>query len=314
MATKITDVLVPKVFGAYMDKAPLEQNEFYQSGVIERTPYFDALAAGAGYTANLPKWAEIDADDFDSRTDGDNGLPTFDKVTTVNEVAIKCFDKLAVGSSTLVSELAGSNAVEAISRKLGNKVTSLLQARLLQTLKGLFASTDMAGNQSTVTLANFNNNAIVEAQGLLGERQDRVVAIAMHSKLYTELKKLNLLTNHATLISDITGSPVEFLGNKRVIIDDKLVDGTNYLAYLFVRGAVAYGRGGEEYPIEIGKIPHMEEEGITIRYNHIFHPHGATWKGTSGLIVPKTELVKGTNWGIVYDPKEIGIVQLTVTP
>jgi hypothetical protein len=313
MATKLTNVIIPENFASYIDKAPLDQNNFYKSGVMERTAYFDQLASQGGYTATMPYWGELDGD-YVTRTDSDAGLPSFEKINTGVEVAIKCFDKIAVGTGSLVSELAGSNAAEAIYRKIGKKITTLDEKRLLATLTGVFESTDMANNILTVAEANFDNGAIVDAGQLLGDRQDNIVAIAMHSKLYAKFKKLNLVTNHATLVSDVTGAPIEFIGNKYVIVDDSLTDGTNTEAYLFKRGAVAYGRGGEEYPVEIGKLPHFEEEGITVRKNHIFHVRGTSWVGTAGLINASIELKKGTNWKLVYQPKEVGVVKIKVTP
>ncbi len=316
-ATKITDVIVPEIFRGYVNKDPLELNAFYQSGVMIRTPEFDTLAAQGGYTGNMPYWDELTGD-YEQRKDTDSGLPTFNNITAKKEVYVKCFDVYRVGSSSIASELAGSNAMEAIRQKVMHKIANLDQKRILQTLEGVFAATSMAKNVLDISKlegekAVFSASALIEAQGLLGDRQDQVMAIAMHSATYTLLKQQNLITSRTN--ADQTGLPIEFYGNKRVIVDDTLAPKSDvYTTYIFTAGAIAYGRGGgggENYPLEIGKIPHMEEEGITIRKNHIFHVRGTKWKGASDQIInPTVELVKGTNWEAAYPNKQISVVAL----
>lgn len=313
-ATKISDVIVPEIFRGYINKDPLELNAFYQSGVMVRTPEFDSLAALGGYTGNMPYWDELTGD-YEQRKDTDSGLPVFNNITAKKEVYVKCFDVYRVGSSSIASELAGSNAMEAIRQKVMHKIANLDQKRILQTLKGVFLADSMKKNILDISKlegekAVFSASALIEAQGLLGDRQDQVMAIAMHSATYTLLKQQNLITSRTP--ADQTGLPIEFYGNKRVIVDDTLApEGDVYTTYIFTRGAIAYGRGGEQYPLEIGKIPHMEEEGITIRKNHIFHVRGTKWKGASDQIInPVEELVKGENWEAAYPNKQISVVLL----
>lgn len=309
MATKITDVIIPEIFELYMNKEPLALNAFYQSGIMVNTPEFNRIAAEGGYTATLPQWDELDGD-YVQRTDSDSGLPTFNRISTTSEVCVKCFDIYRVGAAALASELAGDNAMMAIQAKIAHKIANLDQKRILQTLQGVFASTNMAANVLDKSTDVLTPEMIIEAQGLLGDRQDQVTAIAMHSATYTLLKKLNLIS--VLQPSSITGLPIETYGNKRIIVDDELTDNAGvYTTYLFTNGAIAYGRGGEEYAVEIGKIPHMEEEGITVRKNHIFHVRGTKWIGsTSSMITPAIDLILGSNWDTAYPNKQISVVAL----
>lgn len=314
--TRITDVVIPEIFAGYINKEPLELNAFYQSGVLERTAEFDNLAAGPGYTINMPYWDELEGD-YETRKDNDDaGAPKFNKIVAKKEVAVKCFDVYRAGASSFASELAGSDAMGAIQAKVGHKIKNLDQKRIFQLLDGVFASADMAKNVLDISAltgeaAVFSPKALIKAQGLLGDRQDLTVAVAMHSDTYTLLKTQNLITTQAN--ADQTGLPIEYYGKRRVIVDDALKPDSDgvYKTYLFIKGAIAYGRGGEQYPIEIGKIPHYEEEGITIRKNHIFHIRGTKWKGTADQVInPDVELKKGSNWAAAYPTKQIAVVLL----
>lgn len=312
-ATRIADVIVPAIFAGYMNKDPLELNAFIQSGVMKRNKEFDALVAAGGFGFTMPYWDELEGE-YDDRTDEDTGLPKFNKITAKKEVAVKLFDKYAAGASQLSSELAGSNAVKAIREKFSRKVASLDQKRIFSLLKGVFASTDMAKNvlditTRTGTAQNMGVGTIVEGQGLLGDRQKSMSAIAVHSATYTYLKLKNLLT---TQKQSEQGEEIAFYANKRVIMDDTLMPDENgvYTTYLFAEGAIAYGRGGELYPVEVGKIPFMEEEGILVRKNHTFHVRGTTWKGSISEKCTPAEIEKGENWGRAYSNKEIPIVAI----
>lgn len=314
--TRIADVIIPEIFAGYINKNPLELNAFYQSGVLVRTPEFDSLAAGPGYTINMPYWDELEGG-YEQRKDNDDaGAPRFNKISAKKEVAVKCFDVYRAGASSFASELAGSDAMGAIQSKVGHKIKNLDQKRIFQLLDGVFASTDMSKNVLDISAltgkeAVFSPKALIRAQGLLGDRQDQTVAIAMHSATYTLLKEQNLITVQTN--ADQAGLPIEYYGKRRVIVDDAIkpdADGV-YKTYLFVAGAIAYGRGGEQYPVEIGKIPHYEEEGITVRKNHIFHVRGTKWKGaTDEVINPDVELIKGTNWEAAYPTKQIAVILL----
>lgn len=312
-ATKISDVIVPAIFAGYMNKDPLELNAFVQSGVMKRNKEFDALVAAGGFGFTMPYWDELEGE-YDERTDEDTGLPKFNKITAKKEVAVKLFDKYAAGASQLSSELAGSNAVKAIREKIAHKLASLDQKRLFSLLKGIFASPDMVKNvlditTRTGTAQNIGVGTIIEGQGLLGDRQKVMSAVAVHSLTYTYLKLKNLLTTQKQ--SD-QGEEIPYYANKRVIIDDALMPDENgvYTTYLFAEGAVAYGRGGESYPVEVGKIKFMEEEGILVRKNHTFHVRGTTWKGSIDEKCTPAEIEKGTNWGRAYSNKQIPIVAI----
>lgn len=310
-ATRISDVVVPEIFAGYMNKEPLELNAFVQSGVMTRTPEFDDLVASGGFTFNMPYWDELEGD-YEERTDRDTGLPVFNPITAKKEVAVKLFDKYAAGASQLASELAASNALKAIREKFNHKIANLDQKRIFSLLKGVFTSSEMQTNVLDITsrtggAENLSVMTLIEAQGLLGDRQKSLSAYAMHSTTYVYLKMKDLIT---TQKESEQGKEISFYANKRVIIDDSLAPTSEgvYTTYLFAAGALAYGRGGETYPTEVGKIPFMEEEGILVRKNHTFHVRGTTWKGAADTKCTVSEVEKGTNWGRAYSHKQIPIV------
>lgn len=61
--TKISDVIVPEVFNAYVIERTAELSAFYQSGVVVNNPELDKLALSGGRIINMPYWEDLTGDD-----------------------------------------------------------------------------------------------------------------------------------------------------------------------------------------------------------------------------------------------------------
>ena len=57
--TQIADVIVPTEFEKYAIQRTATLSEFFQSGIVQTDPVFDALAAEGGTEARLPFWNDI---------------------------------------------------------------------------------------------------------------------------------------------------------------------------------------------------------------------------------------------------------------
>ena len=104
-------------------------------------------------------------------------------------------------------------------------------------------ATDAAGAPTDAELVS--NDAILDAQQTAGDHQGGFGAIAMHSVVYSRLRKQQLIN----FIRDADNNTMfQTYGNLRVIVDDSLsaVAGTNRVTYttvLFGNGAVVAGMG-----------------------------------------------------------------------
>src|SRR5436853_4488038 len=108
----------------------------------------------------------------------------------------------------------------------------------------------------------------VDACVKLGDRADRLTAVAMHSATEAALRKLDL----TDFIPDSEGKDqIRIFQGRRVVVDDSLptragtTDGTVYTTFLFGRGAFAKGSAHLEdaalhggfgtQGVEIGRLP-----------------------------------------------------------
>src|SRR5205823_10898254 len=205
---------------------------------------------------------------------------------------------------------------------------------IVSCLKGMFGAATLAGNllaihsesiagQSAAT--RLNGATFVDATVKLGDRGDRLVAVAMHSATEAALRKLDLID----FIPDSEGkNQIRVFQGRRVVIDDSLptragtTDGTVYTSYLFGPGAFAKGSTPLDKPLEGG----WGTEGVELarsaldsdtnfinRRRTILHPRGVKFTSASvaGDSPTNTELETAANWARVWENKNVRIVAVT---
>jgi hypothetical protein len=196
----------------------------------------------------------------------------------------------------------------------------------------MFAAASMATNLHSIaseTIAGaadgtrLNGLTFVDATQKLGDRGDRLTAIAVHSATEAALRKLDLID----YVPDSEGkSAIKTFQGRRVIVDDALpvrdgiTDGKVYTSYLFGAGAFAKGSASlESQPVDGGfgtqgvEVSRQALEGDTILVNrrrYILHPRGVRFS-TADLTStsPSNEaLATAANWTRVWEPKNVRIV------
>lgn len=312
--TKISDVIIPEVFNPYVINKTMELSALVQSGIIVNTPEFDTLASQAAKTINMPYWNDLTGDDEVLK---DSGALTPQKITAGQDEAVILRRGNAWSTNDLAANLAGDDPMGAIGNLVSTYWARKLQAALLSTLKGVFASASMVGNVldiSAVTGADkITATTFVDAVQKLGDAKEQLTGILMHSATEAALAKQNLIST--VVPSD--GSPsVKLYMGKRVIVDDGCpVDTVNgiYTTYIFGSGAIALGNGSPVGFIatETDRDSLAGEDILVNRKTMILHPRGVAFQSASvvGSSPSNTELETATNWNRVYENKAIRIVK-----
>lgn len=309
--TQISDVIVPSVFVPYVIERTAELSALFQSGIVSRV----GVALGGdltegGTTVNMPFWADLDGDD---EVLSDTNALTPGKISAKKDVAVLHFRGKAWSANDLAAQLSGDDPMGAIAELVASWWARKQQKVLISTLKGAFAAASAAGNVHSINAGSgeaavISGKTFIDASQKLGDAQDRLVAVAMHSATRAELAKKDLIQT----IRDSEGRTLfdTFMG-KRVIVDDSMpVAGDVYTTYLFGEGAVGYQEGGVLRATETDRDILAGDDVMTNRRAFILHPRGIMWKGSpTGASPTNTELEVGTNWERVYSNKNIRIVQ-----
>jgi hypothetical protein len=356
--TQVADVVVPEIFTPYIQQLTEEKARLVQSGVLSRNPLLDQLLAGGGLTFNVPSWRDLDNDDDNISTDraadqfllADGTISAFGagnfldsipaKIETDTEIAVRLNRNKSWSTSDLAIALAGSDALAAIGGRVAFYWARRLQAAFIATIQGLSKdnsandsgdyANDVASTGFVDGVTNFSAEAMLDAAVTMGDSEDQLTAIMVHSVVMNRMKKNNLID----FIPDARGEVLipTFLG-REVIEDDGVPSSTSalradgsagvagvYETWLFGAGATQWGVGSPAVPTEVSRKASAGNGGgqdvLHSRQQWTIHPVGHAYTGTAASGGPANgtganNLNNSGSWDRVYpERKQIPFARL----
>jgi hypothetical protein len=336
---QVADVVVPSIFTKYVQQKTEEKSRLIQSGALARDAAIDALLAGGGLTFNVPSWKDLTNDAENVSTDtaydydgGDNSAPKY--VGTSQEVAVRLSRNQSWSSSDLAAALAGSDPMMSIADNVAGYWARRLQANFIATITGVFAdnaaapsgsehtqndmTNDVSGASYTAGVTDFSAEAFLDAALTMGDSQEDLGLVMVHSVVYNRMQKNNLID----FIPDSNGqiNIPTFLG-RRVIVDDGMPkSGAVYNTWIFGAGAVRLGVSTPKVPTEVERNPNAGngggQETLYSRVEWAIHPVGMKYAGTApsgGPSVASTSnnLAHAGSWMRVFpERKQLKIARL----
>lgn len=308
--TKISDVIVPEVFNPYVIERTAELSALVRCGIVVRDNELDSLAMAGGKLINMPYWKDLNGDD---EVLDDNGALTPGKITAGQDVAALLMRGKAWSVNDLAKALSGDDPMKAIGDLVAEYWARQRQKTLLSVLKGVFASPSMSGNIHDISslegeASKINGSSFIDAKTKLGDASEKLTAVAMHSTVFAELEKQNLI-QYIPNSQGVVDFP-SYLGRKVIQDDGCPVEGGVYTTYLFGAGAIGEGNGAAPVPTETDRDSLAGEDILINRQHFLLHPRGVKFTNTS--VAKKspsnTELADKSNWDRVYENKNIRIV------
>ena len=236
--TTLSDVIVPELFTPYVVNRTMEKSAFVTSGIMVRNAAFDALASEAARTHNMPFFEDLSGD---AQNIVEGQKIEFEKITSNKDVSTTIMRQQKWSATALSAALAGTDPMRAIGDLLADYWARQYQKELINILSGVFSADSMKDHildisGGTGVAANIGATAVIDALQLMGDAQDQLTAIVMHSATKAYLKKLNLITTER----DSTSVEFDTYQGRRVIVDDgcPTAEGV-YTTYLFGEGAIA---------------------------------------------------------------------------
>lgn len=298
------DIIVPTVFTAYTQKLTEEKSKFVRSGILQRSPVLDAFLNGGGNTLNRPTWKDLDNDvelvasDASGVAAGGSGV-TPNNLGTFNEIAVKLVRTQQWGARKLQDYISGDDAMRAISGRVSDYEARRLQALVLAILTGVFLDNDAAPSgsehvQGDLTfdakgvgfvegVTNFTADNLFNAQQTMGDSQEDLRILCVHSAVFTRMKKNNLIDFKQ---DSVTGASLATFQGMEVVYDDGMPKSGNiYDSYLFAPGALEIGWGNVERGTEVAWSPEagngIGEEVLYRRWMQSVHPMGHAYVGAA---------------------------------
>lgn len=304
--TQVADVVVPEIFTPYVQQLTEQKARLIQSGAMVRDPAIDQLLAGGGLTFNVPSWRDLDDDDERVSTDsvpaeytGGVADPDPKKIESDTEIAVRLSRNNSWSTADLAATLAGADPAGAIADRVAYYWARRLQAAFVATMKGIFADNDAApagtehvqydltndisGGGYVAGVTDFSAEAFLDAALTMGDSQEGLTMVMVHSVVYNRMQKNNLID----FIPDARGEVMipTFLGREVIIDDGVPATGGVYQSWMFGPGAVRLGMGSPKVPTEIERLAGAGNGGgAETLYNRVewaLHPVGHKYAGTA---------------------------------
>lgn len=310
--TKFSDLIVPEKFTKYLIQETVKTNAFLNSGIATSDPSVNITDGGK--TVNIPFFNRLSAND---ETLKEGRALTVNNITASKDIAAVHARSVAFGATDLSKLFTGEDPIKAMRIQLGEYWSDKMTEILLNTLKGIFgtglgaADANQLDNSANVLDANVMSDAMF----LLGDKSAKITAIAMHSKVFAKLKKLDLVDTVQP--SNLSPAYNTYM-TKRIIMDDSIEpeSGTGatavYPIYLFGKGAIAYNENGTLATYEQDRDILLKEDIFTSTRVFTMHPRGVKWIGTpeNGETPSNAELANSENWSLVEQPKNVAIARV----
>lgn len=347
-ATRIADIVVPQIFTPYAQQLTEQKARIIQSGLAVRDAALDEELNGGGTTFNVPSFRDLDNDvdrvsndssapfntpDANVAAAGSTNSPSRPpnplKIQTSTEIGVRLSRNNSWSSMDLTSSLSGEDPMRNIADRVAYYWTRRLQAAFVATWNGVIADNvandsgdyvnNISGNAYIDGVTNFSAEAFIDAATTMGDSMEDIVAMVVHSIVYSRMQKNNLID----FIPDSQGMVTipTFLG-RRVIVDDG-VPRTNsvYDTWLFGGGSTRIGMGSPKTPTEVERIPGGGNGGgQEVLYNRVewmIHPAGHAFTGTVTNGGPQntgtagSDLDEAGSWNRVYpERKQIKFARL----
>ncbi|MEI7732915.1 MAG: coat protein, partial [Verrucomicrobiota bacterium] len=197
--TAVADIIVPTLFERYAVERTAVLSTFGQCGIVEHAPEFDALAAGGGRDVKMPFWKDLSGA---RQLLSDSASLTVNKITSDQDIARIQNDAQVWSVNHLAKVISGDDPMQRIVDLVAEYWARTDEGMVVSCLKGIFAAASMSGNKLTIasesiasktTSTVLNGSTFVDATLKLGDRSDRLTAIAMHSATEAALRKLDLI-------------------------------------------------------------------------------------------------------------------------
>jgi hypothetical protein len=330
--TQVSDLVVPSIFTAYTQAMTEVKSRLVQSGALVRDPRIDELLAGGGLVFNLPGFNDLADTDANVSIGAAGSAITPLNIGSFTEKGVRLSRNQAWGSADLAAALAGEDVMAAIGSLVSPYWARQAQKAVLATLAGVFADND-ANDSGDYThditdtyaagVTDFSAEAFIDALATMGDSENDLGIVVMHSVVYAKAKKNNLIDFVADSSNGDAAQIATFLG-RRVLVDDGMPVATqDYDTIILGAGALRWGVGTPETPVESYRLPLDAAGGGTTalisRVEWCIHPVGHAYSGTAANGGPSNassanNLAAAGSWNRVFaERKQVKIARLRTT-
>jgi len=353
-AVKVSDVVVPAIFDPYMQNITTEKTAIIQSGACVVDQDLSNKLEGGGLTFNMPSMKDIDnesedimSDDYDDVYGATFGTPDNfaqnknsypRKIGSLNEIAVRLSRHQSWSSVQLARDLAGKDPMAAIGNRVGYYWARRRQAAFVAVVTGILADNDAAPSGSDTHLqfdltydasgsgfqqgvTEFSATNFLRACLTMGDSQDDLGMVIMHSVVYHKAQVGNLIDFVPDAVNPNAAAVPYFLG-RRVVVDDGMPNASGVFdTWIFGQSAFLLGVGSPDTPVEVERAPRAGkgagQDILHTRVKWCLHPVGYKYavaspaSGGPSNLATTGNLAHLDSWSRIYpERKQIKFARL----
>lgn len=324
--TRLSDAIVPEVFAPYMLKETMEKSNIFSSGAVTMDSKLADDLAGGGRLFQVPFWNDLDNTEAGIASDDPTVDATPGKLGSAKMQAVRQIKTRGWSSARLLRELAGDNPQQRIISRVSDYWARQMNTTLVKTMTGIIAdnvandSSDMVNDITGDATKTISAEAVLDTKQTLGDAADSLALIIMHSVIYTNLQKQNLIDFIPNARGEVN---IPTYLNYRVVVSDTAYTvsagggNVNYHTYLLGEGAFGFAEVPVDVPVEVESKPAsgngMGTQFLWTRRQFILHPYGWNYTdlSTAGEFPTHAELATAGNWDRKYpERKQVPIAVL----
>ena len=317
-----------EVFTGMMQEADYWKTPIIASGIVQQDSSIMDLIGEKGNVATIPIYKPLDANESGMEPLNNDGLtdntPTEisgDKQTCMLIQRMKAFK-----AKDFTKELTGANPMTLIRNKIAGYYAQVWEIELMNIAAAVLGVSALSNH--VLDLASKDKQ--IEAgtiydveQAALGDMADGLGLIVMHSMIYKQYKKLDMVDfdkyTVAGMIKDAITLPT--IAGKHVLVTDSYTKDSsgNYLTYLFGEGAFLScdkNNYDNQYTTDYDPETSAGVEKFYTKQGKVLHPNGISLAvdNIAKESPTKAELGTAANWSLKYNTKNVkmGLIKSVV--
>lgn len=324
--TQLTDVYTPVAFDRAVLLETNTKNAIWQSPLVDRNSYAELVGSEAAKTFELPFDNDLGNEEPNIGNDNPNDKSQPNKVTSGKLTVAKNFHNNSWSEMDLAAQLHyGQEPLQRVAQRVGEYINRDYQRYLVHSLTGVIdENTTNDGGDMVIDISNDTSpkdagiKDVIDAMGTMGDNLSEFSVIIMHSALYTQAKKNDLIQQ---VPDSQEGMPIETFAGLQVIVDDGVhVDssGTNvsYDTYLAGPGLFQFAYFAPNVPSEVEREAASGngagQATLFQRWHFVLTPVGHSFdnSGIAGESPSYAELASEAQWTREWERQDIPFAAL----
>lgn len=320
-----------EVFTGMMQEADYWKTPIIASGIVQQDSSIMDLIGEKGNVATIPIYKPLDANESGMEPLNNDGMTnntpveiSGDKQTCMLIQRMKAFK-----AKDFTKELTGADPMTLIRNKIAGYYAQVWEIELMNIAKAVLGVTDLSGHVLDLATESKEIEAgtIYDAeQAALGDMAEGLGLIVMHSAIYTQYKKMNMVEFDKYTVNGVIKQEITLptIAGKHVLVTDNFTkEDTTYLTYLFGEGAfLSCDKTNYENQYTTDYDPETSAgiEKFYTKQGKVLHPNGLSLAVDSIAKESPTKAELGTvaNWSLKYNAKNVkmGLIKsvLSSTP